>query len=69
MDLYSHRILAPEISNTLDERMHVEAARKVPARYGKPKFIHTDKGNQLTSKMFTKMFKDVKVKISIGERV
>jgi len=68
MDMYSRKILAFEISNTMDKWMCVEAAKKALARYGKPKVIHTDRGKQFVGKSFTALFEDAGVSISVGSR-
>jgi len=41
MNLYSRKVLAFEVSNTMDEWVCIEAARKAMMRYGKPEIMHT----------------------------
>jgi putative transposase len=52
MDLCSRKVLSFEISNTMDEGMCVEAARKALERYSAPRVIHTDRGKQFMGRRF-----------------
>ena len=50
MDLYSRKIVAWELSRTLETEHVIEAVRKAISKTGKkPKLIHTDRGVQYTS--------------------
>ena len=68
MDMYSRKVLAFEVSNTMDEWFCVEAARKALSRYGRPRMIHTDMGKQFTGKAFSSLFEEARVSISVGKR-
>jgi len=68
VDLYSRKILSLEISNTLDEQLCLEAARKAIAKYGVPHVIHTDRGKQFVGRKFTGLFRSMGTRISVGKR-
>ena len=53
MDLYSRKILAWQLSNSLDPRFCVAALTKALARYWAPEIFNTDQGAQFTSAAFT----------------
>ena len=68
MDLYSRKVLAFEISNTMDEWMCIEAARKAMMKCGAPEIIHTDRGRQFVGRRFRRIFEEAGAKVSVGER-
>jgi putative transposase len=53
MDLYSRKILAWQLSNSLDPRFCVAALTRALARYGRPEIFNTDQGAQFTAQAFT----------------
>jgi putative transposase len=65
MDWHSRRVLAWQISNTLETDACVEALEEALLRYGAPEIFNTDQGAQYTSEVFTAMLKAYGVKISM----
>jgi putative transposase len=53
IDLYSRKVLAWRVSNTLDAEFCVAALEEAIARYGIPAIFNTDQGCQFTSEAFT----------------
>ena len=49
MDWYSRKVLAWELSNTLDAGFCARALRRALAQYGNPEIFNTDQGSQFTS--------------------
>lgn len=68
IDLYSRRVLAWRLSNTLETSFCVEALHEALARYGRPEIFNTDQGAQFTSEEFTSVLLDNGVKISMDGR-
>jgi putative transposase len=68
IDLYSRRVLAWRLSNTLETTFCVEALREALARYGRPEIFNTDQGAQFTSEDFTSVLLDGGIKISMDGR-
>lgn len=68
IDLYSRRVLAWRLSNTLETSFCVEALREALARYGRPEIFNTDQGAQFTSEEFTSVLLDGGIKISMDGR-
>lgn len=68
IDLYSRRVLAWRLSNTLETSFCVEALEEALARYGRPEIFNTDQGSQFTSEEFTSVLLEREVKISMDGR-
>lgn len=67
MDWYSRKILAWELSNTLDTSFALKALDDALSR-GKPEIFHSDQGCQYTSHAFTQRLKDHGITISMSGR-
>ena len=65
MDLYSRRVLAWQLSNTLDSAFCIEALRSALAKYGRPEIFNTDQGAQFTSEVFLSVLEAENIKISM----
>jgi len=65
LDIYSRKILSWEISNTMDTQFCISALDKAIKKYGVSEILNTDQGSQFTSKAFTKILKEHKIKISM----
>lgn len=65
MDLYSRKILAWQLSNSLDPRFCVTALNEAVERYGTPDIFNTDQGAQFTSQAFTSVLDQHGVRISM----
>ena len=68
IDLYSRRVLAWRLSNTLETSFCVEALHEALERYGRPEIFNTDQGSQFTAVDFTSVLLDGGVKISMDGR-
>jgi len=64
MDLYSRYIVSWEISTSL-EPAFCGAALKAALGKGRPEYFNTDQGSQFTSKEFTSILKEEKIRISM----
>ena len=67
IDAYSRKVMSMKVSNTLSADFCVEAAREAICKYGTPEIIHTDKGKQFVGGEFTKLLKDLGIKLSVSE--
>src|SRR3954470_23067697 len=65
LDLYSRKVLAWRISNTLASDFCVEALQEALRRFGRPEIFNTDQGSQFTSTDFTGVLKAHGIKISM----
>ena len=66
MDWYSRRILAWDISNTLDTEFCIDALNKAVRLTGKAtEIFNTDQGAQFTSEKWTTRLKELKIDISM----
>ena len=65
MDLYSRKILAWRLSNTLDTRFCPDALQEALALYPKPELFNSDQGSQFTSHEFTSILKQHDIQISM----
>lgn len=65
MDLYSRKILAWQLSNSLDPRFCVAALTRALARYSTPEIFNTDQGSQFTAQAFTSVLDQHRVRISM----
>ena len=68
IDLYSRRVLAWRLSNTLETSFCVEALHEALERYGRPEIFNTDQGSQFTAEDFTSVLLEGGVKISMDGR-
>jgi putative transposase len=65
IDWFSRRVLAWELSNTLDAAFCVRAVERAIANHGAPEIFNTDQGCQFTSVEFTRPLLDLRVKLSM----
>lgn len=65
IDWYSRKVLAWELSNSMDARFCVEALETAIEKYGKPEIFNTDQGSQFTSEAFTSVLKKNDIRISM----
>jgi putative transposase len=65
IDWFSRRVLAWELSNTLDASFCVRAVARAIATHGVPEIFNTDQGCQFTSNEFTQPLLDLGVKLSM----
>lgn len=65
IDVYSRKILAWQLSNTLDVRFCLEALHEAITRYGTPEIFNTDQGAQFTSEPFTTTLLQHNIRISM----
>lgn len=65
IDWFTRRVLAWELSNTLDATFCVQAVQRARDEFGKPEIFNTDQGCQFTSEEFTKPLLAAKVKLSM----
>jgi putative transposase len=65
MDVYSRKILAWGISNSMDASWCLEVLKHAIARYGKPAIINSDQGSQYTSALWIQYLESCDIKISM----
>jgi putative transposase len=65
LDIFSRKVLAFRLSNTLTTDFCVEALEDALYRYGKPEIVNTDQGSQYTSKAWTDPLKAQDIRISM----
>ena len=65
IDWYSRKVLAWELSNSMDARFCVDALETALGKYGKPEIFNTDQGSQFTSEAFTSVLKENDIRISM----
>jgi putative transposase len=65
IDWYSRKVLAWELSNSLDVRFCLEALETALKAHGPPDIFNTDQGSQFTSDAFTTRLKDSGIRISM----
>jgi putative transposase len=68
MDVYSRKILAWQLSNSLDLRFCLEALDEAITRYGTPEIFNTDQGAQFTSEPFTATLLKHGIRISMDSK-
>ena len=68
MDWYSRKVLAWQVSNTLDDTFCVDALQRAIARYGRPEIFNTDQGSQFTGRAFTGVLEAHTITISMDGR-
>ena len=65
LDLYSRKVLAFRVSNTLAADFCIEALGEALRRYGAPEIFNTDQGSQFTDEAFTAVLAAQGVRISM----
>ena len=65
IDLHSRRVLAWELSNSLDTEFCLKAQQKALMKYGQPEIFNTDQGSQFTDNDFIKPLLARGVKVSM----
>ena len=65
IDWYSRKVLAWELSNSMDASFCVDALETALRKYGKPEIFNTDQGSQFTSEAFTSVLKEHDIRISM----
>ena len=65
LDLYSRKVLAFRVSNTLATDFCIEALEEALRRYGAPEIFNTDQGSQFTDADFTAVLERTGVRISM----
>ena len=65
LDLYSRKVLAFRVSNTLATDFCIEALEEALHRYGAPEIFNTDQGSQFTDEDFTAVLATKGVRISM----
>ena len=65
MDWYSRKVLAWQLSNTLDSEFCVQALEEALGRFGNPEIFNTDQGAQFTTSAFTEVLTAHEVAISM----
>jgi putative transposase len=65
LDLYSRKVLAWRINNTLTSDFCVAALQEALRRFGRPEIFNTDQGSQFTAEAFTDVLKAHEVAISM----
>jgi len=65
LDLYSRKVVAWRINNTLTSDFCVEALQEALMRFGRPEIFNTDQGSQFTAEAFTNVLKAHDVAISM----
>lgn len=68
MDWYSRKVLAWQVSNTLDDAFCVDALQRAITRYGPPEIFNADRGSQFTGTAFTGVLEDYEITISMDGR-
>ena len=65
IDWHSRKVLAWELSNTLDASFCARAVQRATATYGAPEIFNTDQGSQFTSAEFTQPLLAAGVRLSM----
>jgi putative transposase len=65
LDVFSRKVLAFRLSNTLTTDFCVEALEEALAKFGSPEIFNTDQGSQFTSDEWIKVLDDAGVAISM----
>lgn len=68
MDWYSRKVLAWQLSNTLDSGFCVDCLEQALRAYGVPEIFNTDQGCQFTSEVFTGVLQAHGIAISMDGR-
>jgi len=65
IDVYSRRLLAWRLSNSMDTRFCLDALEAALGRFGRPEIMNTDQGSQFTSHAFTSVLETQNIQISM----
>ena len=65
IDVYSRRLLAWRLSNTMDVRFCLEALTEAVERHGPPDIFNSDQGAQFTSRAYTSVLEARGVRVSM----
>jgi putative transposase len=65
IDLYSRKVIAYNVVNTMDVEHCIETLEMALKRYGSPEIFNSDQGSQFTSKAFTDVLKNNNIRISM----
>jgi putative transposase len=65
LDVWSRKVLAWRVSNTMTADFCVEALQEALTRHGKPEIFNTDQGSQFTCEEWTRELDESGVKISM----
>ena len=65
IDLFSRKVLAYNVVNTMDTVHCIETLELAISKYGKPEIFNSDQGSQFTSKEFTDVLKNGGISISM----
>ena len=68
IDVFSRRLLAWRLSNSMDVRFCLEALEEAMLRFGRPEIMNSDQGSQFTSLAFTSVLEANGVSISMDGR-
>ena len=68
IDWYSRKVLAWQVSNTMDASFCIDCLTSALEEYGSPEIFNTDQGSQFTSDGWIKVLKAHEVKISMDGR-
>lgn len=68
LDVYSRKVLAWRLSNTLDVRFCLEVLEEAVQGYGTPEIFNTDQGSQFTSDTFTATLLSHNIRISMDSK-
>jgi putative transposase len=65
LDVFSRKVLAFRLSNTMTADFCVEALQEAMGKFGTPEIFNTDQGSQFTSDEWIKVLDDAKVAVSM----
>jgi putative transposase len=68
LDVFSRKLLAWRLSNTLEVRFCLEALNEAIECYGSPEIFNTDQGAQFTSETFTNILLTHHIRISMDSK-
>jgi len=68
VDLFSRKVMAYNVVNTMDVFHCVETLQMAVERFGKPEIFNSDQGSQFTSSEFVNALKDNNIQISMDGR-
>ena len=65
IDLYSRKIMAWSISNSMSKQWCIQTLKEAISRYGKPEILNSDQGSQYTSSAWTNFLEREGIRISM----
>ena len=68
IDWYSRKVLAWQVSNTMDASFCVDCLTAALDEYGAPEIFNTDQGSQFTCEVWVKVLQENAIKISMDGR-